>query len=485
MLPVFRLFLALLFGVAAARRDRARRRPRRRQRRGASPRSPRAQRRLEQGLCPGRPEQGSAGAENRSLARLFRAARPTIRFAEIAGFIDQNPDWPSQKKTAAPRRDGDRRRRATTPRPTWLKRHPPISGFGKVRAAEIVINRGKTEAGTAALRTAWIEGDFGPFDERGLLARHGVTAAPGRPPGPARPADLGRPGRCGPPHAAAGLGRLPGACRSASGPRRRCRQRRPQLVAKVPEALRADPGLAFEEARWRRKKDKIRRRRRTAARRISAQPGPAGVWWSERLVCRPPVAGRRQCRDRVSARRTRICPVDDDEYSEAEFLSVISRCASARSRGPRSTISPISSPVRPAPTPRRGPHTGAGAPPRRPGKADLATKWYAAGAEHSATFYGQLAAHQLGKDAPPQPVPEPRPTDAEQARFDAQELVRAARLFLAAGDRARAMNFLMQMAESGKDSRSISRCWPRLPKRMAGSIWRSRWRGARSTPACR
>src|SRR5260370_15369010 len=66
-------------------------------------------------------------------------------------------------------------------------------------------------------------------------------------------------------------------------------------------------------------------------------------------------------------------------------------------------------------------------------KADLAAKWYAAGADHMATFYGQLAAHQLGKDAPPHPVPEPRPDAAELARFNALELVRAAQLFFAVG----------------------------------------------------
>ncbi len=47
-------------------------------------------------------------------------------------------------------------------------------------------------------------------------------------------------------------------------------------------------------------------------------------------------------------------------------------------------------------------------------KPDLARKWYAAGADHMATFYGQLAAHQLGNDAPPKPVPEPVPTNVEK-----------------------------------------------------------------------
>jgi soluble lytic murein transglycosylase len=84
------------------------------------------------------------------------------------------------------------------------------------------------------------------------------------------------------------------------------------------------------------------------------------------------------------------------------------------------------------------------------GKVDLATKWYSAGAENMATFYGQLAAHQLGKDAPPHPVPEPRPDSATQAQFNSQELIRAALLFFAAGDRDHAGKFLLQLADQAK-----------------------------------
>ena len=84
------------------------------------------------------------------------------------------------------------------------------------------------------------------------------------------------------------------------------------------------------------------------------------------------------------------------------------------------------------------------------GKSDLAAKWYAAGADHMATFYGQLAAHELGNDAPPRPLPEPVPDAAELSRFNDNELVRAARIFFELGDRDRGKAFLLHMADTAK-----------------------------------
>ena len=67
-----------------------------------------------------------------------------------------------------------------------------------------------------------------------------------------------------------------------------------------------------------------------------------------------------------------------------------------------------------------------------------------------ATFYGQLAAHQLGDDAPPHPVPEPAPTSAERAAFDSNEVVRAAQVFFALGDREHSKIFLLHLADGAK-----------------------------------
>jgi soluble lytic murein transglycosylase len=368
------------------------------------------------------------------------------RFNEITAFIDQNPDWPMQKTL---------RRRAETAignagddeADKWLKRFPPLTGLGKVRGAEILLNRGKTEAGTAALRAAWIEGDFAAADERNVQARHAAMlrqedhqqrldhllwdgqAEPARRMLPLVSTD----------YRALAEARLALAGDSANAGR---------LVAQVPDKLRADPGLAFEEARWWRKKDRYDNAARILLARSDNPVRPAS-WWSERLAVarRLLTTGNSDTAYQLVHQQAAI---DDKDYSEAEFLC--GYIALRYRKEPTQAfvhfahlLARVSSPYAKA----RAAYWG-GRAAEAAAKPDLALKWYTAGSEHNVTFYGQLAAHQLGKDAPPRPVPEPKPSAAEQARFDAKELVRAARLFFALGDKQHARIFLMQMTESAK-----------------------------------
>ena len=374
-----------------------------------------------------------------------RGTADNTKFADITAFIDQNPDWPSQKKM---------RRRAELASAgadddavaAWFKRHPPASGFGKARAAELAINRGEVEAGTAALRKAWIEDDFGPSDERGLLARHGgrLRAEDHQArldrllwDGQADPAKRMLPLVSADYRALAEARLALAADSSAAG----------KLVAKVPEALRNDPGLVFAQARLQRKKDK----NEAAAEMllgISSSRHPA-AYWEERLILsrRLMTSGNTETAYRLAAQDL---PGDDDEYTEAQFLAgyIALRFRNEPGIAFDHFARIIARTTNPDVKGRAAYWAGRAA--AKSGNPDLGTKWYAVGAEHRSTFYGQLSAHELGDDAPPKPMPEPRPTDTEKARFEAQEMVRAARLFLAAGDRARALNFLMALADQAK-----------------------------------
>jgi soluble lytic murein transglycosylase len=376
----------------------------------------------------------------------YTRSNPGGRFPEIASFIEQNPDWPLQK-TMQRRAEDALADESDDTAADWLKRHPPISGAGKARAALVLLNAGQVGAGTAALRAAWIDGDFTTTGERALLARFAAMLRPedhqqrldrllwdaqteaARRMLPLVPAD----------YRALAEARLALAADAANAG---------HLVAQVPTSLSADLGLAFEEARWWRKRDAYD----TAARLLLAHadnPVRPAAWWGERLL-----VSRRLLATGNSDIAYRLVQQpgtgDGNLYAEAEFLG--GYIALRYRKDPSLAfdhfahmLAQVTTPYTKARAAYWGGRAAAAA-----GKTDLATKWYTAGADHLATFYGQLAAHQLGKDAPPHPVPEPRPDSAAQARFDGHELIRTAQLFFAVGDREHARTFMAQMADLGK-----------------------------------
>ena len=376
----------------------------------------------------------------------YTRGSPGGRFAEIAGFIDQNPDWPLQK-TLKKRAEAGLAGESDDTAAAWFKRNPPIAGPGKARAAELMIRRGNIEAGTAALRTAWIEEDFGPGDERALLARFGATL---------RPEDHQKrldhllwDGQ-----ADAAKRMLP----QVSADQRTLAEARlalatdakdaAKLAEKVPEQMRSDPGFVFDLARWWRKHEKYD----TAAQLLLGQAANSShpaAFWAERVtvVRRLLSVGNHDLAYQLVSQQA---PLDDKSYGDAEFLG--GYIALRFRKDPSQAfdhfahiLARVTSPYAKA----RAAYWG-GRAAQASGKADLANKWYTAGSEHMATFYGQLSAHQLGRDAPPKPIPEPRPGRAEQAQFDGKEMVQAAKLFLAAGDRERARTFLMALADQAK-----------------------------------
>lgn len=377
----------------------------------------------------------------------YSRSNPSGRFAEIVSFIEQNPDWPLQK-TLRRRAEDALAGESDDTAADWLKRNPPVSATGKARAAELLYKRDPA-AGAASLRTAWVDGDFSPTDEHSFAtrfasvlriednvkrldrliwdsqtdaARRMLTAVP------AETRSL----------AEARLGLAASASNAEA------------LLAKVPAQLRDDPGLAFEEARWRRKKDQTD----PAAQLLLAHPdNPVRpeVWWGERaLVARRLLAiggGNAQTAYKVVQQHGLS---DGNSYSEAEFLA--GYIALRYTKDPNLAFDHFAHILARVSTPYGKARAAywAGRAAEAAGNPDLAKIWYAAGSDHMTTFYGQLAAHQLGNDAPPRPTPEAKPDAADLALFNGRDMVRAARWFFAAGDRDHARTLLLQMTESAK-----------------------------------
>ena len=382
------------------------------------------------------------------MLRWMDCARPGApgRFPDIAEFIEKNPDWPGQK---ALRKHAEEALAAESDEVAvgWFKRYPPVSAIGRVRQAEISINSGDPENGTAALRAAWITADFGPLDEKNFLARHADAL---RPEDNARRTDrLLWDGQIEaahrmlailpPDHRLLAQARLALAAQSANAE---------ALVGRVPARLRSDPGLVFEQLRWRRKKDMTDGAVQILLRQPNDLVRPA-AWWAERqaIARRVLAEGNAELAYRLVEQHGLI---EGSAFSDAQFL--LGYIALRYMKKPALAFEHFSRILTRVDTPYAKSRAGywGGRAAEAQGKPELAAKWYAAGADYMATFYGQLAAHQLGHDAPPRPVPEPVPAADELAQFDDDEVVRAARIFFELGDQAHGKTFLLYMADNAK-----------------------------------
>ena len=366
------------------------------------------------------------------------------RFPDIAEFIERNPDWPRQKalrKHAEEALAGESDAAAAD----WFKRFPPVGAVGKVRNAEIMLNSGELEGGTAALRTAWIDGDFGALDERNFLARHSASI---RAEDNERRVDrLLWDGQND--AARRMLPLVPPDWRSLAEARlalAALTSNAEVVATRVPAHLRRDPGLIYEELYWRTRKDMVD----AAAQILLSQPGdlvrPA-AWWVERqtIARRVLATGNPGLAYRIVEQHGLI---EGNAYSEAEFL--LGYIALRYMKDPALAFDHFSRILTRVSTPYAKARAGywGGRAAEAQAKPELAARLYAAAADHMVTFYGQLAAHQLGHDAPPHPVPEPLPDPAELARFNQNELVRATGIFFELGYRDQSKAFLLNMADN-------------------------------------
>jgi soluble lytic murein transglycosylase len=376
----------------------------------------------------------------------FTRAGAGSRFSDIAGFITRNPDWPLQKVLRR-RAEGALSGESDDTAAAWFKDHPPISGVGMVRAAVIMLARGQPQAGIAALRRAWIEGDFAPLEERAVIERFGALLRPED--------DTKRLTRLlwdGQSDAARRMLPLVSADdRAVAEARLALAGDAPDavsVVARVPVQLRTDPGLAFDEALWWHKRGNFD----NAAQLLLAHsddPVYPSSWWKERLLVARHLLAHGNAD--MAYRLVQLpAALTDRAGADAAFVSGL--IALDFHRQPAIALNDFTRILDRTTDPyaRSRAAYWAGRAAATADNPALAAKWFAVGAENPGTFYGQLSASKLGKEAPPAPAPDPRPDTATQAHFDAEPLVRAAELLLAANDYPAAGTFVMKMAKSAK-----------------------------------
>ncbi len=91
-------------------------------------------------------------------------------FAEIADFISQNPDWPGQLTLRQRAEEAIVGASDATVR-DWFQRFNPVTPYGKLRQAELLLAGGQQAAALAQIRGVWVNCELSGFDEKSILAR--------------------------------------------------------------------------------------------------------------------------------------------------------------------------------------------------------------------------------------------------------------------------------------------------------------------------
>ncbi|MCZ6523941.1 MAG: lytic transglycosylase domain-containing protein [Alphaproteobacteria bacterium] len=365
-------------------------------------------------------------------------------FAEIAAFIDGNPEWPSQRALQRNAEAAMDERLPDADVLAWFADHAPVSGLGRVRLAEALMGAGQPEDGLAWLRNAWIRDDFARGDERRLYKRHRKLLI--RADHEARLDRLLWDGRRG--TARRMLRRVSNEFRLLAEARLRLMARAGGVdpaIARVPAELKDHPGLVYERLRWRRRKGFD-----ASARELLLEPPDNLIrphaWWVERAI-----QVRHALDEGAVTEAYRLAQEhkqsEGADFAEAEWLAGwIALRFLDEDRVAYGHFARLYEAVRFPISRARGAYW-AGRSAESMGESKLAQQWYALGAAHPTAFYGQLAALKLA-DGPalaldPDPSPGPEAVEA----FNARELVRAVRLLAELGEKERLRPFIMGLNE--------------------------------------
>ena len=390
--------------------------------------------------------------------RLRAPAYPAT-FEQLATFLLVNPGWPAE---AVLRARAERAVGAATPSPerlAYFDRYPPQGGGAVYRLAEAYAAMGRPADALATARRAW-RGASLPFAlEADCLARFGASLTPDD---HAARADALLWSR----QTAAAQRVLPllaPDARAWAAARLAAQARTPEaaaLLAAVPAAYTADPGLLYDRARFLEASGDA-----AAARRVLADTpvAPGAVrdpvkWMRYRLELARAAArdGDAQTAFRLAANHAAFpmgralndrSLAERDAFTDIEWLAGYTALhALGRPGDALAHFSRYQAGAQSPPTRTKGLYWAARAA-EAAGEGAAARTFLGEAAAAGETFYGQLAAERLGRAPALPPVANVPIGTTERAAIAASPLVRAARLLGQAGARAQQTVFLRTAAE--------------------------------------
>jgi soluble lytic murein transglycosylase len=382
----------------------------------------------------------------------YRQPASGATFAEITAFIDSHPEWPGPKLLR--QRAEEAIGTATDSQlATWFNTHPPVLPTAKLREAQIWMSQGRHDDAIQLIRQTWIDGDFTAIEEKLMLQRyHDVLRGEDNTLRLDRLIWDGQTEQAkrmlrhvGPDTAALGQARLALAAMSPGVE---------GLIARVPPALQNDPGFLFERMRWRRHND-LDDEAATILEHAPSDLVRPNAWATERLIL-----ARRLLDDNQAQRAYRIAAghglSNGPTFAELEFLAgwialrSLHQPETAYNHFVR-LYDAVKLPISVA----RGAYWAARAAEAMK-QVSLAEAWYASAAPQMTTYYGQLAATHSGSAGPATVLQVPKPTTAEIAASERNELVQAARDLAQIGDSDDLQAFLRRITDQAQTASAFA-----------------------------
>lgn len=397
-------------------------------------------------------ERLAGGAANKLVTKVVRwkvyvDANSGSSFPEISEFLRANPDWP-QPQTMQRRAE-----EAIGPGTSadlllpWFEAFPPTTVDGRIAHGQALLDRGQRDKGLQVLRDAWVGGTFGVLQERQFLTRYGDIL---------REQDHEE-----------RLSRLlwdrqhQAAQRlilKVDMPFRLYAQARIALqsdasgvnaaVDAVPAALADEPGLLHDRVRWRRQKeldeDAIAMLRHKNANKVRPE-----TWWNERAI----LARRALQRGHISQAYETAAHhgmTDGAGFADAEWLAgwIAFRYLQDQEVALRHFKRMQAAATTPISRARGAYWLGRAAEAMKDQAA--AVQWFQAAAQHTTTYYGQLAASRLTeKQRWPLPA-DPFAAPEDTAAFDKLELVKVIRIMVESGLKEDIDPFVLRLNETAR-----------------------------------
>jgi soluble lytic murein transglycosylase len=363
-------------------------------------------------------------------------------------FIAANPSWPSQTFLRRRLEAGlwdDHRDDATVS--SWFANEAPLSAKGRFSLARVMIGRGERANAERLVREAWRNDAMSEDTENAALDLFGALLTPGDHKARMDCLLYGTENEAAAMRAARRLGAAQVALAKARMASNHKASNSRALLDAVPRELHSDPGYIFSRIQLLRREEKFAE---AAQLMLSAPKDPNRLynvdeWWIERRLMARKMLDVGERRTAYLIARDAALPARDIYKTEQEFtagwiaLRFLEDPATAAQHFARIGVGSVN----PTTLARAGYWQGRAA--EAAGHSQEARAAYAAAAEQSTSYYGQLARAKLG-------LPQIQLNDAPGARgrgIERLEVVRAVQLLYALDQRELAIPILADMGENG------------------------------------